>query len=74
MHRVTVVELLNYARTMYLILSITFKIVGESYGKIFQLYPNKRYQSIHGFGGAATDSAGINWKALPNGAQEKLIE
>ncbi|XP_015610470.1 glucosylceramidase [Cephus cinctus] len=32
------------------------------------------YQTIHGFGGAFTDSAGINIKNLSAGAQDKLME
>lgn len=32
-----------------------------------------KYQTIVGFGGAFTDSAGINLKSLPEAAQEKLL-
>uniref|UniRef100_A0A915E836 Glucosylceramidase n=1 Tax=Ditylenchus dipsaci TaxID=166011 RepID=A0A915E836_9BILA len=35
---------------------------------------SKKFQSIVGFGGAFTDSAGINFKALSEAAQQKLLE
>lgn len=34
----------------------------------------KKYQTIHGFGGAFTDSAGINIKSLSDSTQEKLLQ
>ncbi|XP_075983909.1 lysosomal acid glucosylceramidase-like [Anticarsia gemmatalis] len=37
------------------------------------LYPDKKYQTIEGFGGSATDAAGINWKNLSEPLQELLI-
>ncbi|XP_045516876.1 putative glucosylceramidase 3 [Pieris brassicae] len=45
-----------------------------SYGRVIQLYPDERYQTIHGFGGASTDAACMKWKSLPKGAQDKFIE
>ncbi|XP_045486967.1 lysosomal acid glucosylceramidase-like [Pieris rapae] len=45
-----------------------------NYDRVIQLYPDERYQTIHGFGGAATDAACIKWKSLPKGAQERFIE
>ncbi|XP_053617696.1 lysosomal acid glucosylceramidase-like isoform X2 [Plodia interpunctella] len=38
----------------------------EAYGdcNILEVDPYTRYQTIEGFGGAVTDSAGINWKSL----------
>ncbi|CAH2094054.1 unnamed protein product [Euphydryas editha] len=38
-----------------------------------ELFPNTTYQTIEGFGGAVTDSAGINWKSLPPVLQDYLI-
>lgn len=38
------------------------------------LDPDVKYQAINGFGGAFTDSAGINIKRLSDNAQDKLIE
>ncbi|XP_012281809.1 glucosylceramidase isoform X2 [Orussus abietinus] len=35
---------------------------------------NKKYQTMHGFGGAFTDSAGINIKGLRPAAQEFLLQ
>ncbi|KAK7486771.1 hypothetical protein BaRGS_00021918 [Batillaria attramentaria] len=44
-----------------------------STGVIYELHRNKTRQSIIGFGGAFTDSAGINIASLPQAAQDKLI-
>ncbi|XP_033219935.1 lysosomal acid glucosylceramidase-like isoform X2 [Belonocnema kinseyi] len=41
---------------------------------ILTLNPEKRYQTIQGFGGAFTDSAGINIKNLSDASQQKLLE
>lgn len=42
-------------------------------GVVYQLNRNKTRQNIIGFGGAFTDSAGINIASLPKAAQDKLI-
>ncbi|XP_032527246.2 lysosomal acid glucosylceramidase-like [Danaus plexippus] len=47
--------------------------VSDDEGNVFLLDPTIRYQNIEGFGGAVTDSAGINLKSLPLAAQRKLI-
>lgn len=39
-----------------------------------QLNQEKQYQIIRGFGGAFTDSAGLNIKTLSNDAQDLLIQ
>lgn len=36
--------------------------------------PRLTYQEIYGFGGAFTDSAGINFASLSEGSQKKLLE
>lgn len=41
---------------------------------IFTINASTEYQEIVGFGGAITDSAGLNINYLPKAAQEKLIE
>lgn len=41
---------------------------------IFTINASTEYQEIVGFGGAMTDSAGLNINYLPKAAQEKLIE
>ncbi|XP_046964225.1 lysosomal acid glucosylceramidase-like [Vanessa cardui] len=38
-----------------------------------EVFPHIKYQRVEGFGGAVTDSAGINWKALPATLQDYLI-
>lgn len=40
---------------------------------VYELQRNKTRQSIIGFGGAFTDSAGINIASLPQAARDKLI-
>ncbi|XP_032527861.2 lysosomal acid glucosylceramidase-like [Danaus plexippus] len=44
------------------------------YGKVFDLQPSKVYQAIEGFGGAATDAAGINWKKMKPAIQDTLVK
>ncbi|XP_064074404.1 lysosomal acid glucosylceramidase-like [Vanessa tameamea] len=46
----------------------------ESFDLVLDVQPEKMYQTIEGFGGAVTDSAGINWKSLPPAAQQHLID
>ncbi|CAG9559362.1 unnamed protein product [Danaus chrysippus] len=41
---------------------------------VYLLDPKVRYQKIEGFGGAVTDSAGMNLKSLPLAAQRKLVK
>lgn len=38
------------------------------------LHPDIKYQTIQGFGGAVTDSAGLNWKNLSEPLQQLLIQ
>ncbi|XP_026740602.1 glucosylceramidase-like [Trichoplusia ni] len=38
------------------------------------LHPETTYQTIEGFGGAATDAAGINWRNLSEPLQKRLID
>ncbi|XP_063990445.1 lysosomal acid glucosylceramidase-like [Diachasmimorpha longicaudata] len=38
------------------------------------LNPKKKYQTIHGFGGAFTDSAGLNINTLSKPTQQKLMQ
>ncbi|XP_026489083.2 lysosomal acid glucosylceramidase-like [Vanessa tameamea] len=38
-----------------------------------EVFPDIKYQRIEGFGGAVTDSAGINWKSLPSVLQDSFI-
>ena len=33
-----------------------------------------RYQTIHGFGGALTESAAVTWKKLPAALRRKAVE
>lgn len=46
----------------------------KSFSVIYEVLRNKTRQSIIGFGGAFTDSAGINIASLPVEAQEKLLQ
>ncbi|KAK7115929.1 lysosomal acid glucosylceramidase-like [Littorina saxatilis] len=45
-----------------------------STGLVYEVLRNKTRQSIIGFGGAFTDSAGINIASLPQAAQDKLLQ
>ncbi|KAI5635679.1 glycosyl hydrolase family 30 TIM-barrel domain-containing protein [Phthorimaea operculella] len=49
-------------------------VVGAKFDKTLTLHPGVKYQKIEGFGGAVTDSAGINWKSLSEATQQKLID
>lgn len=49
-------------------------ILLADYGKVFDLQPSKVYQVIEGFGGAATDAAGINWKKMKPAIQDTLVK
>ncbi|KAJ2942909.1 hypothetical protein O0L34_g15097 [Tuta absoluta] len=49
-------------------------VVGAKFDKTLILHPTVKYQKIEGFGGAVTDSAGINWKSLSENVQQKLID
>ncbi|CAF4885258.1 unnamed protein product [Pieris macdunnoughi] len=42
-------------------------------GVMLELDPSTQYQQMIGFGGAITDSSGINWKSLSDEAQQQLI-
>ncbi|KAJ8683345.1 hypothetical protein QAD02_019137 [Eretmocerus hayati] len=42
-------------------------------GYIVRIDSNRQYQTIHGFGGAFTDAAGINIKSLSEKSQENLM-
>ncbi|XP_043259521.1 lysosomal acid glucosylceramidase-like isoform X2 [Colletes gigas] len=44
-----------------------------NFGTTLTIDTSKRYQTIHGFGGAFTDSAGINIKKLSPATQDQLI-
>ncbi|KAI5635678.1 glycosyl hydrolase family 30 TIM-barrel domain-containing protein [Phthorimaea operculella] len=50
------------------------KMMSAKFNKTLVLHPSVKYQKIEGFGGAVTDSAGINWKSLSEGVQQKLID
>lgn len=52
----------------------TLKTVSLFPEVIFTINATIEYQEIVGFGGAITDSAGLNINYLPKAAQEKLIE
>ncbi|CAK1541495.1 unnamed protein product [Leptosia nina] len=45
-----------------------------TYEKVFEINPNKQYQTIFGFGGAVTDATAINFKVLPEGAQNNWLD
>lgn len=45
-----------------------------SFSVVYEVLRNKTRQSIIGFGGAFTDSAGINIASLPQAAQDKLLQ
>lgn len=55
-------------------MNIIIQSITDDEGNVFLLDPTIRYQNIEGFGGAVTDSAGINLKSLPLAAQRKLIK
>ncbi|XP_046963951.1 lysosomal acid glucosylceramidase-like [Vanessa cardui] len=45
----------------------------EHFDMVLDIQPETMYQTIEGFGGAVTDSAGFNWKSLPPAVQQHLI-
>ncbi|XP_050353713.1 putative glucosylceramidase 3 [Nymphalis io] len=47
--------------------------MNENHEMVLEIHPDKKYQTIEGFGGSVTDSAGINWKSLSPAAQKHLI-
>lgn len=52
-----------------------FQIISESKKNhtVINIDPSKKYQNVFGYGGAFTDSTGINIKSLNSGAAENLI-
>lgn len=42
--------------------------------RVVNVYPDCRYQSIRGFGGAFTEAAGYNLTRLPKNVQEEIIQ
>lgn len=41
--------------------------------RVINVYPDCRYQTIRGFGGAFTEAAGYNLTRLPEAAQEEVL-
>ncbi|MCR5153527.1 MAG: glucosylceramidase [Lachnospiraceae bacterium] len=53
-----------------------FKPVGDYYDavRLIRVYKDIRYQTVQGFGGAFTESAGYNWSLLPEEKKKDFIK
>lgn len=62
------------SRSKFLLLFLLVDLNCNFAGLVFNLNADVTYQQVEGFGGAFTDSAGLNIAALSAAAQNKLLE